>query len=163
MSSTRSLAPIKGTQSDTLDSSLIVPQRPSKTGISPRPAQNRRSGYQNWFGFPPAQDTQRLGSGPFVPVSKLTRRRTIRTWSQPALTEPVVYAQPEAQLPSLPPFPQLPAGIELESEDSLRALATMVVAYHDTVPPGLQAEFVRLLMKYAGETAGSLIRQHMYP
>lgn len=57
------------------------------------------------------------------------------------------------------PLPHLPMGLVDESEDSVRSLATMVVAYHQTVPSELQEEFIRQVMKFAGEQAGQLIRK----
>lgn len=59
------------------------------------------------------------------------------------------------------PFPHLPAGLAAEPENSVRSLATMVVAYHETLSRDDQAEFVRQVMKFAGEKAGQLLRRKM--
>lgn len=56
------------------------------------------------------------------------------------------------------PLPHIPEGLCQEHEGSVRSLATMVVAYHETVPLALQEEFIRQVMKFAGEKAGQLIR-----
>ena len=56
------------------------------------------------------------------------------------------------------PLPHIPDGLCQEREGSVRSLATMVVAYHETVPVAMQEEFIRQVMKFAGEKAGQLIR-----
>ncbi|MFM7202161.1 MAG: hypothetical protein ACKO6N_15375 [Myxococcota bacterium] len=61
------------------------------------------------------------------------------------------------------PFPHLPAGLAYEPENSIRSLATMVVAFHETLSCDDQAEFVRQVMKFAGEQAGLMIRRKMEP
>lgn len=58
-------------------------------------------------------------------------------------------------------FPRLPEGIPEEEGTSLGALAHVLVAYHKTVPRHLRDEYVRQLMKFAGEKAGQMLRMHL--
>jgi len=57
-----------------------------------------------------------------------------------------------------PPVPRIPEGIPEEDSNSLGALASVLPAYHEALPSSLQSEYVRQLMKFAGEKAGQLIR-----
>ncbi len=56
------------------------------------------------------------------------------------------------------PMPCIPEGIPDEAGTSLGALAAVLVAYHRIVPASLKDEYVRQVMKLAGEKAGQLIR-----
>lgn len=155
------LSPDECAEQERLELALSTAQAPVRARGERKP----NGGYQAWFGFPPAKGTQPLASGPFLAVSRLPRRRSLRDWSRPAVALSVASDAPTSSPAPEPshPFPHLPEGLELEGEDSVRALATMVVAYHGTVPMPLQSEFVRQIMKFAGETAGRLIQQAQTP
>lgn len=57
------------------------------------------------------------------------------------------------------PLPRLPEGIPDHEGESVGALVAVLLAYYQTVPSRLQARYARTVMKVAGETAGTLIRQ----
>lgn len=66
---------------------------------------------------------------------------------------------PEAALNA--PVPRIPEGIPEEHGLSLGALGVLLNAYHRTLPPALREEYVRQVMKFAGEKAGQLIRSQL--
>lgn len=167
--STQLNPPISG--SDT-SSSLLPPvvqtRSTQKKGVSAKSRHGSRA-RKHRRDLPPVRTSQRLHSGPWLAVSRmprLGRRRSTQalrvvgeSTSIPSTTGPITSGQASgSSFGSGFSLPHIPEGLSQEGEDSVRSLATMVVAYHQTVPQELQEEFIRQVMKFAGEKAGQLIR-----
>lgn len=127
---------------------------------------------------PPFRTAQRLHSGTWCSVSRMPRpaARVRSAAAQPSALRALRRAvhqtsrpRPAPESQTMPPrttelpFPHLPTGLAYEPENSIRSLATMVVAFHETLSCDDQAEFVRQVMKFAGEQAGLMIRRKMEP
>ena len=55
-------------------------------------------------------------------------------------------------------LPRLPSDVPDEEGTTLGTLSTVLLAYHEVVPEPLRDEYIRRLMKFAGEQAGVLLR-----